>query len=156
MAEVLGLTAGIIAVLQMTSSVISVYYDYGAAVKGAPWELSRVKAEMESLRSVLQSLEPLAKQAELTSPVAESRLPTLGLLIDPLKDCLQEVERLDKKLKSPSSSDGFGPKRKALVQALRWPLKEVETNKVLENIGRFKETLDLALNADETYVMDFG
>ena len=156
MAEVLGLTAIIIAVLQMTSSVITVCYDYSAAVKGAPWELSKIKAEMESLRSVLQTLEPLAKQAELTNPVAGSRLPTLGLFLGPLKDCLQEVERLDKKLKTPSWSDGFGPKRKALVQVLRWPLKEAETKKVLENISRFKDTLALAINVDQTYVLNFN
>ena len=153
MAEALGLVASIIAVLQITNSVVSVCYDYRAAVQGSSWELPRVRAEMESLRNVLQTLEPLAKQAEFASPVAGTRLPTLNLLCglrSLLQNCFDEVKRLDGRLKSPSWNDGFGPKRRAFVQALRWPLKESETKKALENIGRFKDTLVLGITADQT------
>ena len=158
MAEGLGLAASIIAVLQITNSVISVCYDYSAAVQGTSWELPQVRAEMESLRDILQALESLAKQAEFTNSVAGTRLPTLSLLMGPdslLQNCFHEVERLEKRLKSPSWSDGFGPRRKALIQALRWPLKEAETKKALENISRFKSTLVLALSADSTYATGF-
>jgi hypothetical protein len=158
MAEALGLAASIIAVLQITNSVVSVCYDYSAAVQGTSWELPRVRTEMESLRNVLQTLEPLAKQAEFASLVAGTRLPTLNLLCGPrglLQNCFDEVKRLDERLKSPSWSDGFGPKRRAFIQALRWPLKEAETRKSLENIGRFKDTLVLAITADQTYASGF-
>ena len=151
MAEALGLVASIVAVLQITSSVISVCYDYSAVVKGTPWELSKTKAELESLRNVLQTLEPLAKQAELTSTTVDTKLQTLNLLLGPLQSCFGEIEHLEKRLKSPSWSDGFGPRRRAIIQALQWPLKEAETRKALENISRFKDTLVLAINVDQTY-----
>jgi hypothetical protein len=151
MAEVLGLAASIIAVLQITNSVISVCHDYSAAVQGASWELPQVRAEMEGLRNVLQTLEPLAKQAEFANPIVRTRLSTLNLLCGTsglLQNCLNEVTRLDERLKSPSWRDRFGPKRKAFIQALRWPLMETETKKALGNIDRFRDTLALAITAD--------
>ena len=154
MAEGLALAASVIAVLQITNTVISVCYDYSAAAKDAAWELSQVTAEMESLRNVLQTLESLAKQAEFASPTAGTRLPTLALLRGPqglLLHCLNEIKGLEKKLKTPSWTDriGFGPKRKAFTQALRWPLNKAETKETLVNIGRFKNTFNLAITADE-------
>ena len=155
MAEGIGLVASVIAVLQITNSVISVCHDYSAAVQGSSWELSQVRTELENLRIVLQTLEPLAKQAEVAN--AAPGAPTLALLCGPggaLPNCFLEVKRLDKKLKSPSWSDGFGPKRKAFIQALRWSLKEADTKKALQAIGRYKDTLALAITADQMSVFD--
>lgn len=152
MAEAVALTASIIAILQITSSVISVCYDYTAALQGKSWELSQVKNEMESLQAVLRTLESLARQAQFATLASVTKLSELALVCKPgglLEHCRHEIERLDKRLKSPSWSDGFGPRRKAFIQALRWPLKEAETRKALENISRFKTTLNLAIDADE-------
>ncbi|SLM36248.1 hypothetical protein LPUS_05743, partial [Lasallia pustulata] len=106
MAEGLALAASIVAILQITNSVISICHDYGAAAKDAPW--AKVNAEMKSLRNVLQTLQPLAEEAEFGSPSAGTRLPTLALLCGPqglLNCCLEEVGRLDERLKNPSWSD---------------------------------------------------
>ncbi|KAA6412672.1 MAG: hypothetical protein FRX48_03664 [Lasallia pustulata] len=152
MAEGLALAASIVAILQITNSVISVCHGYGAAAKDAPWELSKVNAEMKSLRNVLQTLQPLAEQAEFASPSAGTRLPTLALLCGPgglLNCCLEEVRRLDERLKPPSWSDGFGPKRKAFIQAFRWPLNKAETTKALDDISRYRSIVNLAITADQ-------
>ncbi|SLM39321.1 P-loop containing nucleoside triphosphate hydrolase [Lasallia pustulata] len=153
MAEGLALAASIVAILQITNSVISVCHGYGAAAKDAPWELSKVNAEMKSLRNVLQTLQPLAEQAEFASPSAGTRLPTLALLCGPrglLNCCLDEVRRLDERLENPSWSDSFGPKKKAFIQALRWPLNKAETMKVLDDVSRYRNILNLAITADQT------
>ncbi len=152
MAEGLALAASVIAVLQITNSVISVCYDYSAAVKGASWELPRLKSELESLRNVLQQLEPLAKQAEFAQSAPNTRLPAFAELCGsegPLPLCSHEIRDLEAVLKSPSWCDGFGPKRKALVQVLRWPLKGKETEKARERIGRFRDVLLFAMTADQ-------
>ncbi|SLM40588.1 P-loop containing nucleoside triphosphate hydrolase, partial [Lasallia pustulata] len=153
MAEGLALAASITAILQITNSVISVCHGYGAAAKDAPWELSKVNAEMKSLRNVLQTLQPLAEQAEFASPTAGTRLPTLALLCGPrglLNCCLDEVRRLDERLKNPSWSDSFGPKKKAFIQALRWPLNKPETMKALDDVSRYRNILNLAITTDQT------
>jgi hypothetical protein len=150
----LSVTASIIAVLQATNAVVSVCYDYSSAVKGSSWELPRVIEEVKSLRGVLETLEPLARKAESgADPINKTRLPTLKLLCEPekgqLAECLKELKTLKEKLAPPSWSGQEGSKRSALIQALRWPLKEGDTKKTLENIGRFKATLNLAIAADE-------
>lgn len=152
MAEGLALAASVIAVIQITNSTISVCYDYSAAVKGASWQLTRTKTALESLRNVLQQLEPLAKQAELAPAAAHSEFPAFAQLCGPeglLELCCRDVKELEEKLKTPTWSDGFGPKRKALVQVLRWPLKEADTEKTLKRIGGFTKTLNFALAADQ-------
>ncbi|KAA6411304.1 MAG: hypothetical protein FRX48_04584 [Lasallia pustulata] len=153
MAEGLALAASIAAILQITNSIISICHGDGAAAIDAPWELAKVNAEMKSLRSVLQTLQPLAEQAEFASPSAGTRLPTLALLCGPrglLKCCLDEVRRLDEQLKNPSWSDNFGPKKKAFIQALRWPLNKAETTKALDDVSRYRNILNLAITADQT------
>ena len=150
MAEVLGIVASLITVLDVTQNVLSVCYDYDAALRGASWQATRVKDELEGLRNVLQTLEPLMRQAELSEPV-ESRLPALDSLCGSqclLQSCKNEMQTLEKRLKPPGWSKNLGHRRKALVKALQWPLKELETNRILESIERFKSTMSLAHNAD--------
>ena len=150
MAEALGIVGGVIAVLQITNSVLSVCYDYNAAVRGASWELPRVQKEMEDLRAILQTLEPIAKKAESSNPTQSQNLTLLCVPQGPLETCLKEINRLEEKLKSPDWMKNYGRKRTAVVQSLRWPLKEAETNKTLDTISRIKETLQLALVLDHT------
>jgi len=138
-------------VLQATSAVVSICYDYSSALKGSSWELLKVIDEVRDLRNVLESVERLARQDE-SSNSAEPRLPSLRLLCKPdtglLPQCLRELNDLDKKLRPPNYPSGS--KRRALVQASGWPLKKGAVEKTLINIGRLKSTLALALTADET------
>jgi len=123
-----------------------------------PWEVPSIRTGLEKLREVLQTLEPLAEQAESGSSSRGTRLPTLKPLCGRgglLQSCLDIITRLDRRLKTPAWSHRFGPKRKALVQALRWPLNEAETKKTLQIIDRFTGILKLAIVADQTYNFDF-
>jgi hypothetical protein len=149
----LSVTASIIAVILATSAVVSICYDYSSAVEGSSWELLKVIDEVRGLRNVLESLEQLARKAGSTKVEAESRLPSLRLLSEPgtglLAKCLTELADLDKKLRPPGWSGPAGSRRRALVQASGWPLKKGAVEKSLVNIGRLKETISLAITADE-------
>ena len=117
-----------------------------------------IDVRLESLRSILQRLEPLAKQADFSSATPTTRLPAFIELCKPdgpLPLCCCEIEELEAVLKTPNWSAGFGPKRKALVQALRWPLKSKDTEKALKQINRLREILSFALTADQTYDREF-
>ena len=154
MAEGIAVAASVIAVLQITNSVISICYDYSAAANGTSWELPRLTSELESLGRVLQRLESLAKLADLPQAVPDVKLPAFKELCKPkgpMPLCLSEIESLKAALATPDWSAGFGPKRKALVQALRWPLKAKDTEKAREQIRRFRELLSFSLTADQIY-----
>lgn len=154
MAEGVAVAASVIAVLQITNCVISICYDYSAATKGTSWELPRLTSELESLRGVLQRLEPLAKQADFSQAVPNTKMPAFTELCKPngpLPLCRHEIEGLEAVLKTPDWSASFGPKRKALVQALRWPLKSKDAENSLKQIRGLREILSFALTADQTY-----
>lgn len=151
----LSITASIISVLQATNAVISICYDYSSSLKQSNWQLPKVIEEVKGLRNVLETLEPLVKTAESTTPGPGNRLPTLKLLCSPdtrrglLFDCLEELNLLKDKLSPPSWAGPDGSKTRALVLAMGWPLKEGDTKKALDNIGRYKATLALAITADQ-------
>jgi hypothetical protein len=72
-----------------------------------------------------------------------------------LTDCWRVVANKSNACKSNSNLRhgvmGLAREEKHLYKALRLPLTEAETKKALENIGRFKATLELAINAEQTW-----
>ncbi|KAI9771253.1 MAG: hypothetical protein M1839_002837, partial [Geoglossum umbratile] len=115
----LSITAGIIAVLQITGAVISTCYDYRCGVKSKSRDVARLTNELISLRNVLERLLALVESEEFTdSAVLEKRL-------------------------SPAS--GW----RAMGKVLLWPLAENDVMKSLESIKRFQTTLHTALTADQ-------
>ncbi|KAI9703722.1 MAG: hypothetical protein M1836_007492 [Candelina mexicana] len=151
----LSITASVITVIHAANAVISVCRNYRSSVKNSSWELPKIIEEVRNLRNVLEALEKLAVNAESAdgSAAVKTRLPTLKRLceaeVGPLARCLAELESLGKRLDPPSWSGPAGSKRKGLIEALGWPLKENETKKTLENIERLKTTLSLALTVDQ-------
>ena len=151
----LSVTSSVIAVLQATEAVISVCCNYRSSVRGSSWEVSRILEEARSLRNVLRILEEIADKAETADTTHQSRLSALKLLCSPdtgtLSGCCAELETLNRKIAPPAWSGPAGSKRRGLVEALNWPLKKKDTEKVLERISRFKETINLAVVADQMY-----
>lgn len=150
MTEALGVVSGVIACIQITQTVLKVCKNYNDPRRDASWELPGVQKEMEDLHRVLQLLKPVAKKAESANSGQLRGLALLCVPQGPLDICKNEIERLEKKLKTPDWMKNFGLKRMAIGQSLRWPLKEADTRKTLEKISRTKDTLQLALDADQT------
>ena len=149
----LSVTASVISVIQAAQAVISICCDYRSCVKGSSWEVSRILEDTRSLRSILQNLEGLADKAEASGSAEQSRLPALRSLCDPdtgiLSSCFAELEELTRKLAPPGLSGSTGSKRRGLVEALSWPLKKKDTEKVLDSIARYKDTISIAVHADQ-------
>lgn len=150
----LSITASIIAVLQATSSVINICYDYRAALTDSTWGLSEILVEVRDLRDVLERLKKLAIKAENADPRAESHLPALKSLCEakdgPLERCQEELQHLEVVLAPPGWTEKTGPRRRALIQSLRWPFKKADTEDILTKIRRLTATLSQALTIDHT------
>ncbi|KAF7923232.1 uncharacterized protein EAE98_007937 [Botrytis deweyae] len=144
----LSLSASLIAVLQITGSLISFCYDYRQGVKHASKEIVQISDELNSLRDILDSLLKLAEKAESNG---FSQLSTFELLLKedgPLFVCKNELEMLKGKLEKGGvgGSEGW----RAIKERLVWPLKEGEVRKTLVVLERLKSTLALGLSADQT------
>jgi hypothetical protein len=138
----LSITGTVIAVIQVTTAIISICYDYRQGAKNASREVIRISDELSSLKDVLDSLLRLVENSESSD---SSRLSTFELLAKPggpLLSCKTELERLKAKLEPEK---GW----RAVRQSLVWPLKEEEMRKALSSLERLKSTMQLALSADQ-------
>lgn len=116
MAEPLSLIASLIAVVQISGSVISCYYEYRKGVKNALKDLSRVTSEVVDLRNVIEHLITLIDNEKITSYTYLSTLAEIVTTDGPLEICQHNLESLKSKLKFSINE------RKALGRRLTWPL----------------------------------
>ncbi|KAJ4362259.1 hypothetical protein N0V83_010352 [Neocucurbitaria cava] len=150
----LSITTGVITILQATTTVIAVCYDFRAALKNDSWSLTAIINELKSLRTILEDLEELVQDVGKANDLAKKRI--FELLSDPdagpLSSCQQELYALDKTIRASSYTATNGSKKKAILQALHWQLKDKEAKDCLIRIQRCKSTLSLALGADTALV----
>jgi hypothetical protein len=153
MMDPLSISASIIAVLQATNSVVSLCYDFRAALKNAPWSLTRIIEEVKDLRRILETLDRLAEPLDDPASADAKRRPVFQLLCDPengpLAACLRELSYLEEKITSASWVAQTGSRRRAFIQAVGWQLKDRDATLCLERIERCKSSLNLAITADE-------
>lgn len=139
MAEVLGIAASIIGVLQLTGALVSVGYEYISGVKAASKDLQDLVDELHSLGKVLIILQDYADK-NLKSPVLQKLNDSDG----PLQGCAKQLENLRLKLEAGRAS-GIKGKMRGLV----WPLKAAETAQHISRIERHKSLFTFALSADQ-------
>jgi ankyrin repeat domain-containing protein 50 len=156
----LSLTASLIAVLQISGTVISALYEYRTSVKSAASDAARIISELNGLRGVLESLLQAVEREDggedlnvIGAPgsAGGSRLATVKALAQPngeLARCKADLEALCVKLGSHGAASVSGWKK--VKRALEWPFKEKDVEKLLQSVQRAKGTMHLALSADQT------
>ncbi|KAE9362799.1 hypothetical protein N431DRAFT_306139, partial [Stipitochalara longipes BDJ] len=149
----LSVTASVIAVLQAANAVISVCYDFRAAIKDQPWALTRITRSINELRLILSRLEQVANDSELNFDETNiARLNTLEMLCQEggaISNCLEELKTLEKKLVPGSWAGKDGSKRRALIQSIGWQFKGKEAEEMLQRLEGYKSTLNLAITMDQ-------
>jgi hypothetical protein len=162
----LSVSASIIAVLQIATSVSSFCMQYVRSAKNAKAELLRLVQELGGLQIVLTTLKQLTErgtdssQSEggLQSTASEDPylLPTLRKLCGlehVFQECLRKLKQLERDI-TPQLDASTSPltKKEAIIRALRWPIKEVYMKSIMDDINEYITLFSLALTLDETYV----
>ena len=150
----LSITASLIAVLQISGTVITALYGYRTSVKSASSDAARIISELNGLRGVLESLlQAIEKENSRVAPGGgESRLATLQTLAQPSGDlelCKADLEAASMKLGCYAAPDSVSDWKK-VKRALEWPFKEKDVTKLLMSMQRAKSTMHLALSVDQT------
>jgi hypothetical protein len=154
----LSVSASIIAVLQASNAIVSVCYNFKAAMRKTPWSLSRIIDEVKDIRRILETLELLSEEGEYSSETDEEtegkkRRPIFNLLCKPetgpLDSCLRELRFLEKKINNLGGNKTSVTKTEALIQALKWHLSDRDARTSLARLQQCKNTLNLAITADE-------
>ncbi|ORY03156.1 hypothetical protein BCR34DRAFT_545330 [Clohesyomyces aquaticus] len=153
----LSITANIITVLQVANSIIAVCYEVRAALRKAPWSLTRMIDEIKDLRNVLENLERISEGLDVSAGRDKKRSRIFDILcepdVGPLARCYQELTRLEKKISSTVGSMKSESRRRAFMAVMGWQLKEADANECLARIDRCKSTMLLAITADEAALL---
>lgn len=137
MAELLGLAASIVAVLQLAGQLTIWSYSYIGGVKEAPSTIQQLVDELQSLSGILVNLESC-----VNSNPGLPALQKLGGLSGRLQQCNRDLEAL--RLKIEIKPD----KLQAKIGRLTWPLKEKEVMDYIARLERHKSHFALVLGAD--------
>lgn len=133
MADPLSVAASIIAVLQLTGTVVR----YLANVQDATGYKSRLLLEVSGVKGVLETLRDLSQESLQGDPI----LSTLSLLQEPLKHHEVTLRRLENAL---APAQGL----KKLGKVFKWPFEKGEIVDILGSMERQKTLFGLALQAD--------
>ncbi|OQE12757.1 hypothetical protein PENFLA_c063G02943 [Penicillium flavigenum] len=133
--------ASVIAVVQVTGSLVKLCASYIQDVKDARDEIFIVQRAIRSFQDTLQELQRLLRTND------GKALPTTSQLVSTIADCLSDLQSLKARL-----DPGKGRKlmRKMGLRALKWPLKRAEVEGVTQNLERYKSSFVLSLQVDQT------
>ncbi|KAL8959103.1 MAG: hypothetical protein Q9193_003975 [Seirophora villosa] len=128
-----------IAIGQLSTKVLSIIWKYYSDVKDAKSSITFLANEIKDFSNVLQSFIGLLQRS--------SKIPFSATLETTSTQALTDIQTLKDKLE-PGTGDKamkrFGKR------ALKWPLTKKEVGEWVERFERFKATLNLALNTDQT------
>ncbi|KAJ5471863.1 hypothetical protein N7539_008806 [Penicillium diatomitis] len=133
--------ASVIAVIQLTGSLVKLCGGYIQEVKYARHEISTLQQAITGLQGTLQDLHKFLRSNE------GKVLPTSSRLVSNVTDCLCDLRALEATF-DPGKKKKL--MRKVGLRALRWPLKRVEMEGVIQNLGRHKSSFLLSLQVDQT------
>ncbi|KAH6711656.1 hypothetical protein BKA61DRAFT_522547, partial [Leptodontidium sp. MPI-SDFR-AT-0119] len=143
MADPLSIAGSIAGLITIADVVIRNGYKYIAAVKGADKAVVSLVQETNSLVGVLHSLRNVAEGLE------GGNVPFLATTqVHHIESCfrtLKKIQTLLDKFEISKSKDLIHRS----VQHLKWPLAETQTKSLASEVSGHRETLALALNADE-------
>ncbi|KAL4978203.1 hypothetical protein BDW66DRAFT_130506 [Aspergillus desertorum] len=137
----LSLAAGVIAVIQLTGSLVELCGGYIQQVKHARDDILTLQRANTSLQGTIQDLHNLVQTND------RKALPTSSRLVSNITDCLSDLRALETRL-DPG-------KRKRLMskvgwRALMWPLKRTEVEDVIQKLERYKSSFLLSLQVDQS------
>ena len=133
MAEALGLVASIVAVLQLTTSVVQ----YTRDVADSNSYKKRLLLEVGGTKGILETLKDLASDVNDDDPI----LHTVHLLQVPLQEYTLLLRSLESKL---ASAQGL----KKIGKVAKWPFEKSDVLEIFAALERYKALFSLSLQAD--------
>ena len=132
--------ASVIAVVQLTGSIIQICGKYISNVKNATQDIRRLEEKIAALANVLQSLDELLRGSN-------GKITALKHLVGNITTCSLALTELKNKMDPETTQKGM---RKWGLRAFKWPLARSEVDSVIGEIEWYKTTFALSLQVDQT------
>lgn len=133
--------ASVIAVIQVTGSIVKICGSYIQEAKDARNQIITLQRTVAGLESILHKLR------ELLQEPCDTNLFTSSSLANNISDCLSRLEGLKEKI---DPLKGKQMMRRLGIRALKWPLKRTEVEKTIQDLERYKSSFILSLQVDQT------
>jgi hypothetical protein len=140
----LSAAANIIAIIHAANKVIVLCKRFLEVVRDAPGDLRLILVEVSTLRAILDDLHFLVSCNHVPST-----LDTLARDHGPIDGCRKVISELEALL-PPESMLATDSKKKAILTALSWLVKESRAKTLLEELREYKSTISLALTTDSS------
>ncbi|KAK0378058.1 hypothetical protein CLIM01_04604 [Colletotrichum limetticola] len=147
----LSISMGVLAALQVASSILAFCYDVRSGMKKITWSLIQIIEEVRDVRNLIEAVQSVLDQGNLVeSPVPDHGDTSLELSakIKPaLATCLSQLQALEARIKPELIPNLLDSKTKALVNSISWKLKLNDTKEFIANLQRCKEGLQIAITS---------
>ncbi|KAE8389669.1 hypothetical protein BDV23DRAFT_184267 [Aspergillus alliaceus] len=143
--EPLSGAASVIAVIQLTGTIIQICSTYIGKVKDAKEDIIRLQQSIKALAVVLGALNKLLHESK------GSELSTSRKLLSDVAFCSSTLTKLRERIDPDSTQKS---RRRWTFHALKWPLKRTEVDKAINDIVEYKTLFSLALEIDQTITTD--
>ncbi|KAL8698285.1 MAG: hypothetical protein Q9201_006655 [Fulgogasparrea decipioides] len=134
-----------IAIGHVTAKVLSIIWEYLSDVKEAKSNIQSLADELQAFHKVT-----LEVQGLLQKQPADVNMTISATLTQTMEQSLMDIMKLKHKL-DPGTGDKL--MKRVGRRALKWPFAKKEVDDWVMRLQRFKSTLILALDADQTLLM---
>jgi hypothetical protein len=135
--------ASVIAIIQLTGSLMKLFGGYIQEVKDARADIISLQRTFENIEWTLQDLHTFLQRDDGKALSVSSRIA------NSITDCLTDLQTVEAKL---DPGKGRNMMKKVGLRALKWPLKRAELESIIHNLERYKSLFLLALQVDQTCV----
>lgn len=139
--DLLSSAASVVAVIQLSGSLVKICGGYIQEVKDAREEIITLQRAITGVQEILQDLEKLIQSHQNT-------LPSSSRLVSRITDCLSDLRTLEVRL---DPGRGKTLMKRMGLRALKWPLKHTEVDGIVQKLERYKLSFTLSLQLDQTY-----
>ncbi|CAG8140451.1 unnamed protein product [Penicillium nalgiovense] len=133
--------ASVIAVIQLTGSIVQICGKYLNNVKNATQDILRFQEKITALALVFRSLDELIRGSD------GNKLTATQDLVDNIVKCSSALTNLKDKINPETTQRRM---RKWGLQALKWPLARSEVDFAIMELEWYKTTFALSLQVDQT------
>ncbi|KAH7127964.1 hypothetical protein B0J13DRAFT_530646 [Dactylonectria estremocensis] len=144
----LSLSASIAGLVSLADLVFRNTVKYSKAVKGSRNELEGFVTEVKNLSVLLHDLSLVVFDLESDSLETTSNAKSSIFKLHHLHDCRQLLRRLENGLVSKKSQFDSPSGLDRLQSRLKWPFSSTETKEIIQDIERYKQTINLAISAE--------